>query len=235
MTDFLLTNRAQLRAAMFRLLGSESTDEALTEHGEEVNEVANGAVQNGIWLAQKELIGLGFREWPTTAVLDFGAVAADGTRSAALPDDFLRLAGDERNSALLDSQGRPWGGLIDARLKRRAGSSAYWIEGGSLHLGRLSVPPTGAYIEYHYRHPVLESDDAATDPLDFPLDWRPLIPPFAATVLITEAWSKFGADQEVRVARALDLWVEKASRWVRKTQEPQKLRPGPIIGSKIFL
>lgn len=233
--DFLLSNRAQLRRALYRLVGTDASDDGLVEHGEAVGEVGNYLVQHGIWLAQRELIRVGFRRWLATEVLSFSSAAANGTRSAPLPDDFLRLAGDDRNSAVYDSRGRPWGGQINPRDKHRASQHAYWIEDGKIFAGPHCAPPTGAYIEYHYRHPALQTDDAATDPLDFPIDWTPMIPAHGALIGMQEGWFARDAEQKSAIMTAVAIWSKKASEWVRTSQEPQKLRVPDAIGSHYFL
>lgn len=236
MTDFLLSNRADLRRAVSRLLSTDGDDDALTENGEAQGDVLNGIVQFGLWNAQKWMIRTGFRQWLATSdALTFDAAAADGTRSVALPDDFLRLAGDEREGALLDSRGRPWGGMIPVRQKRRAGPGAYWIENKRLVLGPRSSPPSGAYIEYHYRHPILATDDEADDPLLFDEDWTPLIPAEAAVVGVHEGWFLRSQEDEAKVLRNRKFWRDEIAPWVRSSQEPQKLRPPEVLGSHIFL
>lgn len=230
--DSMLPTRSDLRRAMYRLLGINADDEALVENGEAQNKVANDAVQNGIWLAQKFLIGLGFREWlKDSAPLSFTA-RADGTHAAPLPSDFLRLAGDERDGALYDADGRTWGGLIDARKKRQAGPRAYWIENGFVRLGRFASPPSGLYIEYHYRHPTLTDETAV---VDFPPDWAGMVAPEAAYLAMHEAWFPYGPEQAAKIADARAFWHRQAGPWMRKTQEPQKLRPPPIRGTHYFI
>lgn len=231
--DYLLTNRAKVRRAMYRLLSTDGSDKGLTENGESAEEVANYCIQHGIWNAQKFLIRIGFREWlKNTSALVWDAAAADGTRSVALADDFLRLAGDERRGALLDSKGRPWGGQINPRDKRRAGPRAFWIENGKIHLGRGASPPNGLYYEYHYKHAKL-ADDVET--LDFPEDWTPLIPGEAAFIGMHEGWYLLDGDGEAKIAQNRAYWQGQAAPWFRQTQEPQKLRPPDVVGTHIFL
>jgi hypothetical protein len=235
MTDFLPASRLQLRRALYRLVGVQSDNDALVENGEALGEVGNYYVQHGIWLAQRYLIKIGYREWLKTAVPSFAAEAADGTRSADLPTDFLRLAGDQQNGALMDADGRPWGGEIDARQKRRAGPYAYWIENGKLYVGRSADPPTGAYIEYHYKHPTLATDSADTDPLDFPEDWTPLIPAEGAFFAAMEGWLPGGEEMRGKIMQNRVFWRAEAGPWFKKTGEPQKLRPPRVQGTHFFI
>lgn len=229
---FTLANRAALRRAFYRLTGTAADDDQLTEHDSEALEAVHYYLHRGLWSAQEYLLTAGgARRWVTAASLSW-ATDADGFGYADLPDDFLRLAGDERRGALTSS-GTQWGSLIDVRERFAAGPTNYWIDGERLYAGKGVSIPSGLAVSYHYRHPVITSDDETTEAgaIDFPLLDRPLIVAFAGVHASSDSWLPGGAEMEARIEKALALAKAEASRRARRTGEPRKLRPPDTIGT----
>jgi hypothetical protein len=227
---FLLEDRAALRRAFYRLTGSAPDDDGLTEHDSEALEAVHQHLQYGLWDAQEYLVSVGEPgRWVKAATLTGWTSEVDGRRYIALPSDFLRLAGDERTSALRDGNGFAWGALVqgDARLQN-FDPSAYWLENERIYVGSLASFPTTLTFLYHHRHAVLETDSTA---IDFPVEDRPLIVAFAAERASAEPWFPGGADAVQAIRVVLAEAKQRAARRARRTREPRKLRPPPGLGT----
>lgn len=229
---FLLEDRAALLRDFYALTGTSSSDDALTEYDAEASERAHRMIQHGLWDAQEYVLSyVDPDRWLTrSAALSF-TTAADDTHYAALPDDFLRLAGDESESALVEADGTRWGTLLPGRLKGRASGRYYWLQNERVYLAKNASPPT-LYMDYHHRHATLDSNEVA---LDFPILDRPLIPAFAAYRAAMEAWLPGGPEMLSKIqANLMERKVE-AKRRGRRTREPNKTRAPSPFGTHWFL
>src|SRR3972149_2625074 len=110
----VLTDRASLARAFYRLTATSSTNPGLIEHDSSTLETLYQYLQYGAWDAQEYMIDSGFTDrWLTTSsALTFsGSDASGGGRDASLPSPLLRLAGEEHRSALRYPHRRRRGGL----------------------------------------------------------------------------------------------------------------------------
>lgn len=219
--------RALLRQNFYRLVNTDETDDDLVDRGETENDVANQCLQYGAWGAQRELIRMGSRRWVTRTSALTWLEGADGLKYVVLPDDFLRMVSDERRSGLYQTSGRRWGSQIDPRVQgdyATGGSGAYWIEGEHLTLGLNSSPPTGLTYVYHARLPEWDDADDDTVITNFPRELLPMIAAEGAYIGMHEGWLNGGMEMESKITRARAYWLNQASRTVKPTDEPQKLR-----------
>lgn len=238
-----LTDRASLLRALFRLLDVDSSDPALTEHddSESTLEGAYLLLEEGVDDAQDYLIQQGrASRWSKTVAFpdydDDGSGWSTATGRDAeyrtLPDDFLRLAGDEEASALHYSDGRAWGRLIDFYDRDRAGGNIYWIEGDDqLWIADDADPPTDLQLDYIYRVPALA--DSTT--VDFPAEDRPLIVAYAASHATAEAWVPNRSDVARRVERNLARRKRRAWKRARRSRQPNQMRRRRTIGTHHLL
>lgn len=236
MPAFTLTNRAALRRAFYRLTGTAATDDALTEHDSEVLEAVHYHLQRGLWSAQEYLISVGTTRWLTRA--DATPWVADGDLTyLALPDDFLRLSGDERVSPFLVNNTRRTLGVSSNFDNGLSIGASYWVEGDRLYAGKGVTAPTGLQVEYIHRHPLVTSDDenAAGGAIDFPVEDRPLIVAFAAAHAMVESWLPGGPDMEAKIDRNLAMAKAESARRSRRTREPRKMRPPEVLGTRWWL
>ncbi len=232
-----LTDRASILRAFYRLTGTSGDDGAMTQYDDTTLEGVYNLLQHGVWDAQLFLIQLGEEaRWLKTETLTSswsGADATDGGRYTALPSNFLRLAGDEEQSALHYPNGRPWGRLIEFRDRRRAGINCYWLQGDddggdpdNLWISRGSAPPSTLEIDHHFEHPTLA--DGTT--VHFPKEHRPLIPAFAAERAIGESWLPIGEKGRQIIDVNLTKLKRKARSQVRRSQQPRKIRRPTTLG-----
>lgn len=233
MADFLLENRAALRRDFYALTGTSADDDGLNEYDVAANERVHRHIQAGLWDAQEYVLAHADPErWLSTSPALSFTTQADGSQRAALPSDFLRLAGDEKQSALWHGNGVRWGNLVDASRRTRAYGSQYWLQGEYLYVARGGSPPSGLVMDYHHRHAVLEDDTTA---LDFPVTDRSLIVAFAADHAKHEAWLPGGPEMLAKIQnnlgqRKLDAW-----RRARRTRSPQRRHAPDVTGSHWFV
>jgi hypothetical protein len=243
-----LLGRTHLRAAFFNLLNTSADDEALGEHYADATEAANVYIQRGLESAQAFVIDFGdpsywlVRSQPLTWSKDEvtgTVVSADLGWWATLLSDFLRLAGDEHHSALLDADGRPWGRQIDPRDRHEyRGAEAYYLgRYGRLYLVPETSPPANASMEYYRRVLPLTSDDYLTTAgaPDFqPVADRWIIVAFAADHAIYDSWPAGGAEMERKIRQNLAYWKEEMIRRWRRTRQPRRLRRPRHIGPNMI-
>jgi len=240
---FVIENRPDLRRAFYRLLAISPNDDALTEHDSEIQETVHYFLQSGIWNAQYWLLtNTEVKRWlrPVGPILlspDSNNPEApvwvrdpvSNSLSITLPTDFIRLAGDAQDTALYLQQGggntsggRVWGQQIDQRDKNRMRGNWFYLLNDELRLTPTANPPANLFFDYYYRHPLLTEDD---DPLEFPVDVRPLIVAEAAVMALSEAWLPFEEpESESRILRNLDYWRRISSSRARQTRRPQQFR-----------
>lgn len=218
----------RIRDAFYRLVGSDSTDTALSEQGEATNDVANQFLTRGCRKAQRWMLKQGYGGWRTrSSALTFsGTDAADGGRYVTLPSNFLRGAGNDRVSALREANGDPWGTQVDDRDETMKGDG-YYFRGEKLWLLRNANPPSTLYLDYYFTHPVWDAtlDD---NEIDFPLEARSLIVAEAANEAKEDNWLPGGSEMEMKIERALLRAREEArdiarqSKQVKQFQKPRR-------------
>lgn len=230
-----LSTVALIREAWYRLVGTTSTDAALTELGEDTDEIAYLALTRGSRAAQRWMLKMGYGGWrKRSAALSFsGSDTTTGGTYAALPTDFLRTvgrnrvsAGYDRQSALREANGNLWGVEIDETQDHYRGDY-YYIRGEQLWLARTAQPPSPLYLDYHYTHPTWTSNVT----IDFPVDARSLIVAEAANVAMEENWFPLDNDGKQSVARALKNARDEARDLVRQTRTPRRFAKAPRYGA----
>lgn len=216
-----LDSVAKVKRAFFRLVGTESDDDALTLLGESANEVVELALTRGCRAAQRYMLDNGYQGWRkrSSAITWSGTDAADGGRYSALPTDLLRAYSTRHRSALVEANGDPWGREIDASEDFLEGD-LYYVRDEQIWLARTASPPSTVYLTYHYLHPSWTSLDDAD--IDFPTEARPLIPAYAADYAKDESWLPAGEDMENRIARALAKAQHEARKTARRTKTPRQ-------------
>jgi hypothetical protein len=212
------------RAAFYRLVGTTGDDTALTELNEVTDEVCDLYLTRGCREAQRWMLDMGYDGWRkrstalTSASLS-GTDDTDGGRYWALPSDFLKLWGRERESAIRKPNGDRWGAETTPHNDNWRGEY-YYVRGDELWFARRAVLPTTFYVEYHYLHPKWEG--AFT--IDFPMEARWLIPTEAAVVAKEENWLPGGAEMEAKIERALARARNSARHIARRTKQPRGFR-----------
>lgn len=224
----ILDTVAKLVEAFYRLTGSVSTDPALNARGESDDDIAYVALTRGARAAQRWMIDNGFESYwrsRSSAVTWSGTEASDGGRYVSLPSDFLRLWGDRTRvkSALVEADGDGWGRLIDEE-KSDVRGDYYYLKGGNLWITRDASPPTTVYIEYHHKHPAINTTLADAD-IDFEMDARPLIVAEAAVSGKYESWFAGDEAMERRIEMALDKARQEARQIARRTRSARRFAP----------
>lgn len=216
----------RIKRSWYRLVGSESEDDALTNLGEDTDEVAYLALTDGSRRAQRWMLSNGYVGWrQRSSALSFsGTDAADGGRFVALPTDFLRAYGSGRvgRSALTEASGRRWGREVTPNEDHLEGDG-YYIRDEQLWLTRKATPPATLFLDYHYKHPAWDDDLEDAD-IDFPMDARSLIVAEAAVSAMHDNWLPGGRDMEVKILTALSRARENARDLARQTKEPRRMK-----------
>jgi len=228
-----LATVADLVQAWYRLVGTVSSDAALTENAESADEVAYLCLTHGAWQAQRYLCdrGLSDRWFVRSAALSWsGTDAADGGRYTSLPSDFLMLYGDEDRSSLVDEDFDPWGREIDAEQAHRHGAGYFYLRNERLWLTIGSDPPTTLYLEYVGRH----AEITAVASLDFPTDARALIVAYAAEHGMHESWLPGGVELEAKILGAVRHAETVAAGVARRSRKPRKRQAPKTIGTRYF-
>ena len=226
----VLTDRASLKRAFYRLTGVSDDNGALTENDASTLEAVYQFLQYGAWDAQAFLIdcGMGDRWVTRSSTLSWsGSDAVDGGRYTALPSDFLRLAGDEEISALAKPNGGRWGRLVEGRYRGEAIGDYYWLWNDRLYIAQGSAPPSDLVLEYHHKLATLA--DAST--VDMPSEHLPLVVAYAAERAQADLW--LPGDMEQRANIIANLARLKKLAWVRSRRHggPRKMRAKRDIGT----
>lgn len=222
----------KLRYSVYRLVGTDAGDTALTEHGESTGDVVDLFLTEGSRNAQRWMLKMGYGGWrkrSTSALTWTGTDAADGGQKATVPTDFLRAYGNQRQSALREADGKRWGLEINPEEDHLRGD-LYYFRGEELWLGLGASPPTTLYLDYHYTHP--KFDSLADNAIDFPMEARRLIVCEAANVAKEDNWLPGDEDMERKIERALMRAREAARDIARATKQPRQFRKPRIIGSR---
>jgi hypothetical protein len=225
-----LTTVANHVAAFYRLLGTDSSDSALTEQGESTDEVAYTYLTRGCRNAQRYMLDKrygGWRKRSASALSWTGTDATTGGQYCSLPSDFLRAYGFRRKSALMEANGDRWGSEVDPEDDEWKGDY-YYFRGDQLWLARTATPPTTVYLDYHYTHPAWESDVT----IEFPVDARFLIIAEAANVAKEEFWLVGGQEMELKIERALQRARNEAREIARRSKQPMRFREPYRAGNR---
>lgn len=237
---FLLDSRAALLRQFYHHLGTEATDDSLTEHDSETLEQAHRYLQFGLWNAQAYLVDLGLGErWrAVSAALDTwqGADTTDGGRYLAMNDAgafftrFLKMAGDDENSALREPNGTRWGREIDERQRFDVrGNYWYTLGDDQLWVARGAEPPSTLVADYYQRHAILEAVTA----IDFPEDLTPLITAEAAVLALGDAWVPIGPEQKAEIRASQSMWRKTAAKR-KRTRTPKRMRARQTYGTHFW-
>lgn len=223
-----LDTPAKVVMAFYRLCGTVSDDGALREQGEALDDVAYTFLTRGCRNAQRFLLKMGWQGWRkrSSALAFSGTDASTGGCYATLPSDFLRACGNAKESALVETNGDPWGQEVSSSDSKVKGNG-YYLLGEELWLTRGAAPPTTLFLTYHYVHPLWSS--SAT--IDFPVDAMPLVVAEAANVAKEEAWLPGGQDMEQKIERALMRAREEARDFARPTKQARTFRRPLRIGN----
>lgn len=215
-----LDNIAKHKSAFYRLVGTTSDDDSLTENSEAEDDVFYLFITRGYRSAQRYLIDFCRMSdrWRTrsSAITWSGTESTVGGQYSALPTNFLRLAGNRHRSSLVEADGTRWGQEIDESDSIIKGQY-YYLKNDQLWKTRSASPPSTVYLEYHHHHAVITS---ATSTFDLPAEARHLAVAFAANDAMTENWFP-GKDRNV-VREALANAKYEAKQ-LRRSREPIKM------------
>lgn len=229
-----LTSVALHRRALLRLLGTDADDPELVRGGEDANEVTDQYLTRGCRAAQRWMLNCGYGGWRKrgSAITSWsGADATDGGRYTALPADFLRAFGNERQSALREADGTPWGVLVDPGEAMDFHGNGYYLRGNEqLWLTRGAQPPSSVFLEYHFKHEAW-SDALADADIDFPVDARWLIVAEGAALAKEENWITLDNEDSVRIERSLMRARQEARDLSRPTKKPRQFSRPRRFGS----
>lgn len=233
---YSLDSLSALRRDFWLATNTSATDDALTEQDGEPYEKTHRLLQHGLWEAQAWVIeNVDPWRWTKTSdTLAFsGADSTDGGKHADLPSDFLRLAGDDIDSALRSPDGTRWGKLIP-QFKRHFSGDYYYLRDEQLWLARSANPPADLVMDYHYRHALLTTDAGETEnTLDFPELDRPLIVAYAAWLATRESWFPGDAELVAKIEATLEFWQERVAGRARRTHETRRMDPGAKRASRM--
>jgi hypothetical protein len=232
-----LSTEAEVRAAFYRLVGTTSTDDTLSENAEAANLVADMCLTHGFERAQMFMIGCGMTErWRarSSAITSWsGADSTDGGRYKALSDittDFLRFSGkkmDPRYSSLMAANGDRWGVEIDADYDVLTGN-VFYLKNEQLWIGVGSVPYTTLYLDYQFRHP--EFTTGVT--INFPGGAIGLCVAYAALHGSTENW--YPRSDNSKIAENVDYWEKQARMVARRSRGQRKQSAPKTVGTRFW-
>lgn len=235
------TTRAEQVNEFYRLTASSANDDGLSEHETAASDAVRQYIQYGVWEAQEwYLSNVDPHRWvKTSPVLSF-TTNDDGTKYAALPEDFIRVYGDEDWGGLKKANGDRWGTQIDPTYRVLRGDKWYILDTNisgddeaqaRLYLTRLANAPTSLYLDYNYYHTEIASDG---DTLDFPTLDVNLIAAFAADRAKDASWFPGGMELKASIAANLRARKQAAIRRGRRSREPRKVKSGKTLGTKWF-
>ncbi len=221
----LLDTVAKLLTGFYRLVGSVSADPALNLWGDADDVIGYEYLTRGARAGQRWMIDNGFSSyWRTrsSAITWSGTDASDGGRYSSLPTDFLRAWGDRtrEKSCLVEADGDPWGRWIDEEQSHMSGDYLY-LKNQQIWITRDASPPSTIYMEYHHKHPAINSSLADAD-IDFEMDARGLIIAEAVYAARYESWFSGDQEEESRIERALRKAREEARQIARRTRHARR-------------
>jgi hypothetical protein len=226
----VLDTAARFVAAFYRVVGTTTSDTALTENGETANDVAYLCLTHGCWAAQNWLIDKGMSgRWRgrSTAIAWSGTDATTGGKYWALPTNFLRLSKDQRTPCLVEANGDAWGTLVTEQDDQLRGNG-YYLKDDKLWLLRTASPPTTLYMDYIERHAEFAAALAA---FDFPVDARPLVVALAAEYGAMDGW--FPRADSAAIEKSVRYWKAQARSVARQSRDPRTFRVAPNFGRYI--
>lgn len=237
-----LSSAADCLKAFYRLVGTVSSDDALVENSESVDQVAYTCLTHGFEAAQRFMIACGMSErWRTrgTAITAWsGADSTDGGRYKALSSvisagkEFLRLSGkkyDANQSSLMTADGERWGVEIDADKDAVTGDY-YYLKNEELWLCRNAAPPATLYADYQFRHPEFTSSVT----INFPSEARGLGIGYAAQHANAEAWFPLSVEAVAKIGQNVKFWEQQA-RIVARRSRGQRTQSAPrVVGTRFF-
>lgn len=221
---------AKHNAAFYRLVGTTSADDALVENSEAAGDVAYLYLTRGYRACQRWLIDHGMSDrWRSTSAALTWTPVTEGTQYTALPTRFLRLDGDRRRSALVETNGDPWGCEVDTRQDRSEGNY-YFLQNERLYLTRSAQPPSTLYLRYFASHAALSAATGSSD-FDMPMEARPLAVALAARAAAVESWLPGGPEMVAKIDLAVRLGKEEAKEVARRTRAPREFQRAPRYGN----
>lgn len=224
----------KILAGFFRLVGTVSSGQELTEQGEDQDDIAYLNITRGCRKAQRWMLQNGFGGWRkrTATVLSFsGSDSVDGGRFTTLPSDFLRAYGDHRRSCLTEANGDRWGEEITEQEDHKKGD-LFYFRGHELWLSRVASPPTNLYLDYHFIHPAWDDALQAGDGIDFPMEARYLIVAMAAETAMDDNWLPGGQELEGKIGRAVKRAQNEARHIARPTKQPRQFQKVRRFGNR---
>lgn len=235
-----LSTPALCLAALYRLVGTTTSDDALVENGESANDVAYLCLNHGMESAQRFMIACGMTErWRTRsqAITSWsGADSTDGGRYKDLSSliasgkEFLRFSGkkyDAKQSSLTEANGERWGIEIDGDTDTVTGDYFY-LKNEQLWLAKDSAVPATVYLDYQFRHPEFTSSVT----LNFPVDAMGLVIAYGARFAMADGW--FPRDNERAIERNVQLWEMEARMVARRSRGKRRQNPPRTLG-RIFV
>lgn len=219
----------RLRQAFFRLVGTEAGDTELVVQGEDTNDVVDTCLTHGVREAQRDLLSYGYRDWMLRSATLVTAESG-GVVSAPLPADVLKVDGDERQSPLIDTQGRRWGSQVDDRRRDEQGDKFWFPNHRTVVFNeRASIPSGGLRLDYFGRHEPLGTDVT----INFPSEVAGLIVAHAAEYASSENWLPGFKEMQAGIQKRLVFEQAKAGRFARTTRQQRKMNPTtPMVGTR---
>lgn len=232
-----LRSRADLRRALYRLIGGSPSDTSLTEHDDQPGDTVNGWLEQGFREAQFFVINRAdanrwLRRWEVP-VSSLEGSDRDGGRYVDLPDDFLRAAGTLDLSPMWRGRHR-WGKLVENEWKTRTGNY-FWIQNDRLWFAPLAKP-RGIELEYFYQIPVPTRDDPAEEggEIDFPEDDRMLIVAYAALEASDHPQFPGGLEHVGKIQRLARRWENRVAQRARRSQQPRRVKHSRALGNRFY-
>jgi len=227
----VLTDRASLARAFYRLTATSADSPALTEWDVSTLEALYQFLQYGAWDAQAWLIdgGLADRWVSAYTLLSWsGTDSSDGGKYQALPSDFLRLAGDDYRSAIRNpATGLRWGKEVDFPDRWSVRGRHYWLQDENLWIARAAQTNGAKVLDYHHKLATLA--DGTT--VDFPSEHRSLIVAYAADRAMGDSWLPGGMEMQAKITANLKKLQREAHRRIRRTSGPRKMRNAQRTGA----
>ena len=225
-----LDSVAKIKYAFYRLVGSDTDDDALTEQGESQDDVAYLYLTRGCRKAQRVMLDARYNGWRkrSAAITWSGTDATTGGVYSDLPSDFLKAYSDHRQSALRKANGDQWGFEIEVHEGHLKGDF-YYLRGDELWLTRTARPPTTLYLEYHYLHPLWS---ASLTPINFPMESRYLIAAEAAYVAMNDNWLPGGEEMKAGIHAAVLEARKEARHIARRSKTPRTFMPPRRVANR---
>jgi hypothetical protein len=233
-----LTDRDSLKRALYRLVNTDDSDDAMLEHDTAALDGVYMALQEGVDDAQLYLIDSGLGDYWVTESAAISFTGSDPNRYWSLPSTdtsgsdkrFFRMYGDHGASALRRPTGTRWGMEIPAAMRFERSGNYFYLRNERLYVTRHAAPPADMVMDYLYRLPDLEDDTT----VDFPEADRPMIVAFAAIHAMENDWIAGGREMEQKLLRNLESRKLQAYRRSRRSLQPKMTTPSPMMGDHWF-